>query len=318
MPNTHRQRARRAWEAAALLLLLAACHRGSDADPASRPAEPVAAVQAMAAAIADNDLQRYAELSVPAAQLARLEQAWGEGQGRWPLTELPLHDQLLPMLDSLAAEGAGASLQSSFERQLAGQAAAVRQAAQAMGVFGEQYLQHQTTYTASQQAHYLQVVKTLSGWAAQAPLSDRARARAAINALTLAARETGIRDEAQLQQAGMRASLARLSPFIGTCKAVLGSYGLDLDASLRGLRGEVVSLQGDNALVQLTYPLADDTVTLRVPLTRREGHWYLTRTLADTDALLRQMDKAALEQPAPQANVAAGQAVVTGTPSSEP
>jgi len=53
-------------------------------------------------------------------------------------------------------------------------------------------------------------------------------------------------------------------------------------------------------------------------LTRREGHWYLTRTLADTDALLRQMDKAALEQPAPQANVAAGQAVVTGTPSSEP
>lgn len=317
MRNRHRRAIGGACATAALLLMLAACQPQGTGERAQPAAEPVAAVQAMAAAMADNDLQRYADLSVPPEQRIRLEAAWQAGHSRWPLTELPLHDQLLPMLGALAADDASARLQSSFDRQLAGQAAAVRQAAQAMGVFGVQYLQHENTYTASQQAHYIQVVTTLAGWAAQAPLSDRARARAAIAALTGAARTTGITEDAHLQQAGMRDSLARLAPFLGTFKAVLARYGLDLDASLRGIDGQVLSVQGDNALVQLSYPLAGERIELRVPLTRRDGHWYLTRTLADTDALLRRHDAAAAT-PDLSGNVAPGQPAVTGPPSSAP
>src|SRR5690606_1272375 len=126
----------------------------------------------------------------------------------------------------------------------------------------------------------------------EAPLSDRARARASIAALTSAARATGITGDGQLQQSGMEASLRQLGPFIGTLKAVLASYGLDLDSSMRGVAGELLSRQGDNALVRLQYPLAGRDITLQIPLTRREGHWYLTRTLADTDALLRHADAA--------------------------
>lgn len=287
MSTINRRRLRHAWAFGTLALLsLAACRRDAP-DPAIPAAEPVAAVQAMARAIADNDLVAYARLSVPPDQFTRLEQAWAQGHSRWPLTELPLHEQLLPLLQALSSEGASQQLQRSFDRQLAGQAAAVRQAAQSMGLFGVQYLRHQTIYTPSQQAHYIQVVETLAAWAGGAPLSDRARARASIAALVEAARTVGIIDDAQLAQAGMVTSLGQLGPFIGTLKAVLASYGLDLDASLRGVTGEVLSLQGDNALVGLQYPLAGKTITLQIPLTRRDGHWYLTRTLADTDALLR-------------------------------
>jgi hypothetical protein len=38
---------------------------------------------------------------------------------------------------------------------------------------------------------------------------------------------------------------------------------------------------------------------MQPPLSRREGHWYLTRTLADTDALLRKADAARAAAPAP-------------------
>ncbi len=287
MSTINRRTLRHAWAFGALALLsLVACRRDAP-DPAVPPAEPVAAVQAMARAIADNDLVAYARLSVPADQFTRLEQAWVQGHSRWPLTELPLHDQLLPLLQALSAEGASQQLQRSFDRQLAGQAAAVRQAAQSMGAFGVQYLRHQAIYTPSQQAHYIQVVETLAAWAGGAPLSDRARARASIAALVGAGQAAGIVDDAQLAQAGMVPSLGQLRPFIGTLKTVLASYGLDLDASLRGVTGEVLSMQGDNALVGLQYPLAGKTITLQIPLTRRDGHWYLTRTLADTDALLR-------------------------------
>ncbi|MBD7953299.1 hypothetical protein H9654_03675 [Stenotrophomonas sp. Sa5BUN4] len=289
MSKTKRRALRHAgrWACAAMLLLaMAACQRDA-VDAALPPAEPVAAVQAMARAIADNDLVAYARLSVPPAQYTALDQAWSQGHSRWPLTELPLHDQLLPMLQALAADDGSQRLQRSFDQQLAGQTAAVRQAAQSMGLFGVQYLRHETSFTASQQAHYVQVVQTLAAWAADAPISDRARARASIAALTKAASATGFTDDAQLQQAGMAASLERLGPFIATLKSVLASYGLDLDASMRGIAGEVLSRQGDNALVRLQYPLAGEMITLQIPLTRREGHWYLTRTLADTDALLR-------------------------------
>lgn len=288
------------WASAILLLVaLAACQREAT-QPAASPAEPVAAVQDMARAIADNDLVSYARLSVPPSQYTALEQAWSEGHSRWPLTELPLHDQLLPMLQALSADDSRQTLQRSFDRQLAGQTAAVRQAAQSMGLFGVQYLRHETRFTASQRAHYVQVVQTLAAWAADAPISDRARARASIATLTRSAVAVGITDDAQLQQLGMVASLQQLGPFLATLKSVLASYGLDVDASLRGLTGEVLSQQGDNALVRLEYPLAGESVSLQIPLTRRDGHWYLTRTLADTDALLRKAEaaRAAAGEPA--------------------
>lgn len=295
-PNTRRRRT--AWSLCTLLLLSVAACREEPRAPADGAPEPVAAVQAMARAVAEDDLLAYARLAVPPAQYARLQQAWREGDSRWPLTELPLHDQLLPMLQSLSAPDAGASLQRSFERQLAGQTTAVRQAAQSLGQFGVQYLQHQQGMTASQQAHYIEVVKTLAEWGAQAPISDRARARASIAALTRAAAATGISDDAHLQAAGMEDSLQRLSPFLGTLAAVLATYGLDVDASLRGITGDVLSREGDNALVRLQYPLAGRTITVQVPLTRRDGQWYLTRTLADTDALLRRFDAARAAAPA--------------------
>lgn len=311
-----RGRSARGWGLAAMLLLAIAACRESGSDPAAAPAEPVAAVQAMAQRLAEDDLVGYAKLSVPPSQYQRLQQAWADGHSQWPLTGLPLGDQLLPMLAALREPGASVQLQRSFDRQLAGQARAVRQAAQSMGNFGVQYLRHQKGYTPGQQAHYIQLVQTLAAWAQDAPISDRARARSSIAALVGAAAEVG-QDDAGLQAAGMEGSLQQLAPFIHTVKAVLASYGLGVDEALRSVRGELLSVEGDNALVRLQYELAGRAMTVQVPLSRREGHWYLTRTLADTDALLRQADAAraaAAPEPVP-APATDGEAA---TPSAKP
>lgn len=287
-----RGRSARGWGLAAMALLAMAACRESAHDHARPAAEPVAAVQAMALRLAEDDLIGYAKLSVPPSQYQRLQLAWAEGHSQWPLTELPLGDQLLPMLAALRQPGASAELQRSFDRQLAGQASAVRQAAQSMGNFGVQYLRHQKGYTPAQQAHYIALVEALAGWAQGAPISDRARARGTIAALVAAAGKVGFDDEAGLRAAGMEGSLQQLAPFIHTLKAVLDSYGLGVDEALRSVRGELLSMEGDNALVRLHYDLAGREMSLQLPLSRREGHWYLTRTLADTDALLRKADAA--------------------------
>ncbi|KAF1013311.1 MAG: hypothetical protein GAK31_03460 [Stenotrophomonas maltophilia] len=285
----------RHWGMGLLLLLAVAGCRREGVDPGVAPAEPVAAVQAMAERLAEDDLVGYARLSVPPAQYARLQQAWLQGHSRWPLTDLPLDDQLLPMLESLRRPDAAAQLKHSFDRQLAGQNSAVRQAALSMGAFGVQYLRHQKGLTPTQQTHYIQLIESLSRWAQAAPLSDRARARSSISALVAAAGKVQVKDEDSLSAAGLEGSLQQLAPFLHTLKAVLASYGLGVEEALRSLRGEVLSLQGDNALVRLQYELAGDTLTVQVPLSRREGHWYLTRTLAHTDALLRKAAAAEAE-----------------------
>jgi len=267
-------------------LLLGAC-KGDRIDPDAPAAEPVAALQQLARHVVDNDLPGYARASVPPGDYAQLEAAWAQGHSRWPLTELPLDGQLLPMLAALSRPDAPQRLQRSFDAQIAGQAAGVRQAAHSMGLFGVQYLRNQTDYTDAQRAHYSQVVDALSKWAAAAPLTDKQRAKTTITLLTATARTTGLSTDAQLQAAGMEASLRRLAPFFKAFKTALASYGLSLDGALTGLRGEVVSQLGNDAVVRVVYPLAGEQIQAQVRMTRRDGHWYVSRTLEVAQAVLR-------------------------------
>jgi hypothetical protein len=274
------------------VVLLGACKRDA-IDPGRPAAEPVAALQQMVRHVADDDLVGYARASVPPAQYARLQAAWANGHSRWPLTDLPLDGQLLPMLAALSAPDAPQRLQRSFDTQIAGQATGVRQAAHSMGLFGVQYLRNQTDYSETERAHYSQVVDALSRWAAAAPLTDKQRAKTTITLLTATARTAGLSTDAQLQAAGMEDCLRRLGPFEKAFKTALASYGLSLDAALTGLQGELVSQQGDSAVVRIQYPLAGEQIEAQLRMARRDGHWYLARTLEETDALLAAADEAA-------------------------
>jgi hypothetical protein len=60
----------------------------------------------------------------------------------------------------------------------------------------------------------------------------------------------------------MEGSLQQLAPFIHT-PAVLGSYGLGVDDALRSVRGELLSVEGDNALVRSGYDLAGREICSR-------------------------------------------------------
>jgi len=269
----------------AVAVLAAGCRRPQEPLPGAAT-EPAAAVRQLVQHLHDNDLAGYARAAVPPAQYAELEAAWAQGHSRWPLDELPLHDKLPALLATLSAPDAETRLQRAFKAQLAGQAASVRQAAHSLGLFGEQYISHQGDYSDDERAHYVQLVKALSAWAQAAPLSDPKLAGSAIATLTTAARATGLDSDAALQQAGMTGSLQRLAPFVAASKQVLAGYGLSLDDSIAQLRTGLARQDGDRAVVHVQYPLAGQDIDLQVALERRQGRWYLARTLAEVDAVL--------------------------------
>ena len=268
------------------LLAVAGCQRTPTPAPAVAASEPAAAVERLARHLRDNDLVGFARDAVPPAEYARLETAWREGRSRWPLTELPLDDQLESLLTALAAPGSEQKLQQAFRRNFAGQDKDLKEAARSLGLFGVQYVKREGVFTDEERAHYAQMIAALSEWAQRAPLSDPQRGMAAIPPLVAAARKTGLTDERSFREAGMSGSLGRLSPFFAQAKALLAVYGLPLNRSLAGLRTVLVDQKGDQAHVRVHYSLGGSQIDTVVSLQRRDGRWYLTDYLRHAEQAL--------------------------------
>lgn len=304
-----------------LFLLLAValacgCKPRPPAELEGAASEPATAVRQLVQHVHDNDLAGFARDALPPAELATLETGWREGRTRWPLTELPLDNQLLPMLKALSEPGAERKLQRDFDRQFANQGRDLRDAARSLGLFGTKYVLQQDEYSEDERKHYPQVIAALSAWAQDAPLGDPKRARAAIPPLCAAARRTGLDSDAALGEAGLTGSLQRLGPFFAQVKRTAAGYGLDIDRSLADLRTGLVEQNGDRATVRVHYPLAEAEVDAVVHLQRRDGRWYLAAYLAEADRVAASEAPAALlpAEPAP----AAEQPQATPTPPSQP
>lgn len=258
-------------------LLLAACKPdGKPAevtpDPAAKPAQ---AVRLLTRHLHDNDLDAFARDAVPPALHAQLEAAWRDGRTRWPLDELPFGKRLPEMLKSLAAPGAPARLQKTYDQQFAHADGQIHGAARSLGLFGAQYLQQQGDYSDDERQHYSQLVAAASTWGAQAPLGDPKRTRLAITRLSAAAVKTRLTSEAAFAEAGMGASLRRVGPFAAAFKQSLASYGWDLDADLAGINATLQQQTGDNAQVRMRYTLAGQPIDTVVAMQRIDGRWYV-------------------------------------------
>lgn len=280
--------------AAMLLSALAGCRPGSTGQ-AHAASGPAAALERLAQYLGDDDLAGFARAAVPPADYLRLRAAWSEGRSRWPLTELPMDDQLVPLLAALSAPDSERDLIRSFERHLARQDAAVRQAAMLLGPFAAEYVRHRGSYTEAERAHYVQIVAALEAWAARAPLADPKRAPPAIAGLARQARAAGLHDDAGLRKAGLEDSLRRLAPFFAELKSVLADYGLPVQDSLKSLRATLLEQAGDRAMLRVEYPLAGRRIEATVTMIHRDGRWY-------PEGHLRRAGQALSDGPAPAAD----------------
>lgn len=283
---------------ACALLALAACHPQRPPQAAATPEGPAATVRQLAQLLRHNDLSGFARAAVPAQDYRTFSQAWQQDLSRWPLSELPLPDKLVPMLAALSAHDAERQLGRAYDRHLAGQSADLRDAAQTLGLFMTRYVRTDGDFSPAQRAHLAQVVPVLAGWAQSAPLADPARAHTALRTLVAAARATGIDGDADLKAAGMEASLHQLEPFLTAFTGVLADYGLSLADSLDSLQTGTVSEKDGLAMVAVSYPLAGQPIQLTVTLRRQAGRWYVADYM-DQAQQLRELLRQA-PQPAPE------------------
>ena len=277
---------------AMVVCLAAACQPRADAQhPVAGVAShevaatrPVDAVYVLRDCLLARDGAGFARLAVPPALHAELEQAWRSGRSRWPLDELPLDARIPRMLAALQAPNADKALMVTFRSQFAGADADIDQAIRTLMVFGGQYVQTDPDSSPAERDHAHQAIAAMGAWALQAPLANPKHAQRFFAVLSAAAVRSGIDGKAGNQafaELGMTQSLNRLSPFLATLLAQLHQqYGLDIDASLRGLHVSLVQQTGDQAQLRLQYTLAGHPIDAMVPVERLDGHWYLREFVA--------------------------------------
>ncbi len=272
------------WATVLTLAALTGCgpDRVSESEAAAEPAQ---ALLLLSQHLRDNRLDAFAHDATPPSLRPTLERAWREGRSRWPLDELPFDHKIPGMLGTLAAPGAEARLQRTFDQQFRNANRELQGAAATLGLFGMKYLQNDPALSADERGHFVQLVDAGKAWAMSTRLGDPKRARTAIRTLTRAAQRTGLGGPEAFAQLGPAESLRRMGPFTAAFKQALRGYDLDLDQSLDAMRTTLVSREGDRARVRMRYPLGKVEIDTVVSMERVDGHWYLSDYLRHLRAL---------------------------------
>lgn len=303
-----------AFRALAALLLtalvLAGCRREPDADLSTVPGDPVAAVQAQAQALRDNDLVRWSKLSLPPELQARSEALWEQRVAAAEPADPEDAREYADLMARLTAPDAEAALMrdlepklAQFEAEVAGQWPLMQATA---SIFLSAAIEANTELAAAQKSHGRAVANALLDWAQPALITDRARARQAIAALSATAHELDLPTLEQARALGYTEALEKGGIALAGLKQASKAYGLDLDASLDGVRAELLSTEGDQATVRVTYPLLGRDVAFEARLQRVGEGWYDADAIAQAEAELAEAANATAVTPAaPAADAAA-------------
>ncbi|MDY0020859.1 MAG: hypothetical protein RBS06_00045 [Arenimonas caeni] len=279
---------------AALLLTalaLAGCRREPPAEDLAKAAgDPVAAVKAQARALRDNDLVRWSRLSLPPELHARSEALWN----RRLAEATPAGDEdareYAEIMARLTAPDAEAALMrdlepklQQFEAEVGGQWPLMQATA---SIFLSAAIEANTELAAAEKAHGRELADAVLDWAQPALITDRARARRAIAALSATARELDLPTLEQARALGMTPALEKGGVALAGLKQAALAYDLDLDAALDGVQAELLSTEGDQATVKVSYPLLGRTIAFETKMQRVGKGWYGAEAIRQAEAEL--------------------------------
>ena len=287
-------------------LLAVACR--SEPEPvAGAPGEPVAAVEALAGALREGDLKRYAQLSLPPAMYAQQQALWRHQVAQKNPVDAEQAERYAELMRQLAAPDAEAALWAKAEPKLA----ALEQELGpkwTMGVtmlsgFATTAIAASDSMSEAEKGHASGVVTAVAAWAGdQARFTDRESARKALGIAVDTARELDLPTVEAIEALEYEPMLDKAGVALRGFKAVAAAYGIDTDAALSQVQAEVIQLEGPRAVVRVRYPLLGETVSFEQPMVQIEGGWYREDAV---QALEKALAEAGPEVAAPAAVAAA-------------
>lgn len=284
------------------LLALAACQRDAEPVPGA-PDEPVAAVEALAEALREGDLKRYAELSLPPAMHAQQKALWRQQVAAKNPVDAEQAQRYAELMAQLTAPDAEAALWAKAEPKLV----ALEQELGpkwTLGVtmlsgFATTAISASETMSEAEKGHATGVVTALAEWAGdQAQFTDRERAKQALGVAVRTARELDLPDVAAIEALEYDPMLEKAGVAFRAFKEVVSAYGIDADAALSQVQAEVIAIDGPRAVVRVRYPLLGQEVRFEQPMRQIDGGWYREDAIEALERSVAELAAAPAEAPA--------------------
>lgn len=272
-----------------IALALVACRRDPPAEEASTvPGSPVAAVEAQAQALRNNDLVRWSRLSLPPELHARSEALWNQRLADAEPADPEEAREYADTMARLMAPDAEQALMrdiepklAEFETEVAGQWPLMQATA---GIFLNAAIEANTELSEADKSHGQELVAAVLAWAQPSLFTDRDRAREAIRALSATAKELDLPTLEDARALEMMPAMEKGGIALAGIKEAAKAYDMDLDASLDGIETELLSREGDQARVKVTYPLLQQTVSFEMDMQRVGEGWYSADAIRQAEA----------------------------------
>ena len=274
-----------AWLLVAFALASLAGCRSSTA-----PKEPGAAVEGLVRAVRDDDLVRYSRLSLPPALHAQMEARWKARLAAAPPPREKEVEDYARWMGKLTAADAETALVASAEPKLAklekeiGAQWPLMQAT--AGIFINGVITANDSLSDAEKDHARAIGGAFTAWADPKLLTDRARVRRAIAVVVDTARELELPTLQDARKLEMIPALEKAGVGLRGLKALGQVYGFDANDALDKVEAKVASVEGDTALVDVTYPLLGKEIAFEMELIRRDGRWYPADAVRDAEAEL--------------------------------
>lgn len=254
----------------ALLLFVAACGRGSDAEKPGA-ASPDVAVEALAASLQNNDVQSFVRGSLSDEDYAAARREWDEA--RTGAMDAEERENLNAALAALADENAVDQLMAEIGPALEAARPNLPIMLMAAQTMAHASVSANETLTEAQKNAANELLGAFGKWAGGKDLADPELARSALTKWVEGARKIELRTADELQALEFEEMLERAGILMAALDESLGVYDLGLGEIFASADAEVLRQQGDTALVRVRFDLLDTTQQFDMVMLRSDQRW---------------------------------------------
>ncbi len=271
------------------LLVLAGCGNKQDQSVAASQAAIAASAESPTAAVAsnirnlrENNYKAVVEASVPPQYLAQLRAEWQAKLDAKPITDAD-RAEFKSNLERLTATDAEQKLWAELEPQLDKfRKEAAMQMPMMVGIgrgILASALQQSEDLNEAQKQQAVKGVDAFAHWVETAPFTDAALAQKSIGVLCRTARALELESLDQVRAMDFDQVLGKAGVAAAGLKQIFEIYGFSIDQTLDGARTELLSEQGKQAKVKVSYTLFDTPLDFESELELFEGRWYDHKSL---------------------------------------
>ncbi len=248
----------------------------------SRTPDPASGVQDAVAALRANDLQALIHTTLPPAQIEEMRASWAE-QATKPIDPVQ-SSQFREQMARLTAGDGVDQLMVEVEPQLA-QLKPMLPMWLGMGRgFAQSTIEQDEKLDDARKAELKQAAAAFFDWADSTDLSDPARARQALTALSDGARSLELTTLEQVHALSFDDALERGGAVLEALKGMLSAYGMDVDAMLASVKSTTVEKSADRATVETRYTMLGRELSVRNEMQLVDGRWYSVEAVTPAGA----------------------------------